>query len=134
MLTTHTDAGHINGYDPACEACNPATPAVDIIARANRLTSAQIRAVTTIAESWGWTDITSHYGDPDCDLTQTFERGEIYVQITWKGDGVHRHILTVETHTRAALATTRPDGLLFYSALGGQRDLMGAVKHALTTA
>lgn len=102
------------------------------INRNGRLTSTIIRTVTGLAENYGWTDITTHYGDPDCDLTQTFEKGDTYLQITWKGTGRHEEILAVESYVRGPRSTVRPDGMLFYSSIGSQKALKVAVGTILT--
>ena len=128
MTTIHaTD----HDFDLGCRGCNPT---MNNFIRSTRLTSPSIRAITTIAEAWGWTDVTSHYGDPDCDLTQTFEKGNVYAHITWLGRGVHDQVISVEAYTRKELDSPRPDGMLFYSGIGTPHELKAAAATVLTTA
>lgn len=98
---------------------------MDTAQRAARLTSDAIRDITTVAEAWGWTDATAHYGDPDSDLTQEFTQGDYVVLVTWKGTGVHEEILHVEGKKWFKM--------IFYSEIGVQQELKAATLIVLTT-
>ena len=93
---------------------------MDIINASPRVQRMREHALTN-----GWKDITGHYGDPDCDLTQVFigdaerfrVRKEIEVRVTWKGEGVHKNIRSVEVVATAPFITDRADGILFFDSL-----------------
>jgi hypothetical protein len=72
-----------------------------------------------VADTYGWRDTTSHYPDPDCDLTQRFVRGEIIVVITWFGTGTHKFVKSLEVRADAPMLSYRDDDLLYYDQSPG---------------
>jgi hypothetical protein len=56
-----------------------------------------ITMIANTAVNNGWTDLTTFIGDPDCDATQTFGKGNVRrVVLIWAGEGTFSRIREIE--------------------------------------